>query len=75
MIGLWTTSTPRSSGDEVLIWVFCLGIVIAAPMPIAALLLARRVPWLSLVISILTLILAGLFAVAVPAVLFGLSGA
>jgi hypothetical protein len=74
-MGLWMSSASRSSGDDVLIWAFRLGIVLAAPMPLAAILLARRIPWLSIGIAILAVLLAALFAAAVPAVMFGLSGA
>lgn len=74
-IGLWSTPLHRSTDDVVVFWMIRLGVLIAVPLPATALLLARRVPWLSLTLAVLTLLFAGLFAAAVPAVLFGLSGA
>lgn len=69
----WFTSTPHDTEAIVLIWTTRLAVLISVPIPLVALLTARRVPLVSVIASIVTLLLALGFVALLPAMLFGLA--
>ncbi len=71
LMGFWVTSAPRSTEDVILLWVTRLAVLISVPLPLSALLTGRRVPVLSVVLSVVTLLLTLAFVALVPAMLFG----